>query len=335
MNANDKQYKALTLRLGFALLFWFVLLQGSMTVLSIADMMFESVLSEKAGNLFYWGFYNVFYFASFMLPVPIFMLMSKKIPTQPMFFDLRLPRHFLLSCVAGVGMITAVGQINSLLVAPFMGESNESTDMLLELIKPGNGYMVVLVFVMLVIVPPICEEFLFRGLVLGNLLPYGKGVAIVGSALMFAAMHQSYTQFLYTAMAGVLLGILYVKSRSIWPPTILHMLNNLVSFVQMVIMARISDEMLANRIVIAMNLFIIFAGLVAFAILVLLARRKEKVQEIAGSAFGTTPEKEHFEQPVRLSDGMAVKGFFSPSIAVFICLSIVMAVFGLIMEHVA
>ena len=33
MNANDKQYKALTLRLGFALLLMFVLLQGLMTVL--------------------------------------------------------------------------------------------------------------------------------------------------------------------------------------------------------------------------------------------------------------------------------------------------------------
>ena len=38
----DKQYKSLTLRLGFALLLMLVLLQGLMTALAFAQLLFEA-----------------------------------------------------------------------------------------------------------------------------------------------------------------------------------------------------------------------------------------------------------------------------------------------------
>lgn len=334
MNVYDKEYKGMTLRLGFAVLLMFVLLQVLMTLLGLAQIVFYSVVNEKIANLLYWGLYNVFYFASFMLPVPFFALISAKKQTEKMFFAPNFGKDFFLMAIATVGIITAVGQVNSLLLAPFSGESS-STDILLELIAPDKGYMVVLVFIMLVIVPPFCEEFLFRGLVLGNLLPYGKGVAIVGSALLFGAMHQSYSQFLYTVAAGILLGALYVESRSIWPSTIVHMLNNMLSFAQMIIVARVQDQMLANRIVICMNLAVIFAGLLCLVILVLKRRAKADSFDQSRSLFGVTPERWQFEQPRELSPGVAVRGFFSPSIIVFIGLSLVMAMLNLLLEHLA
>ena len=337
MNTYDKEYKALTLRLGFALLLMFVLLQGLMTVLGFGQMLFAPILSEKVGNLLYWGLYNVFYFASFMLPVPFFMLISRKQSTQKMALDVRFPRHFALMAVAAVGMIMAAGQINSLLVSPFVGE-NASTQVLLDLISGDKGYMVVLVFVMLVIVPPFCEEFLFRGLVLGNLLPYGKGMAIVSSALLFSLMHQSFSQFLYTAVAGVVLGLLYTESGSIWPSTLVHMVNNLLSFGQMILMARISDQMLANRIVICMNLLVIFAGCICMLILVLKAKKQPEQSEQSkplGSMFGVTPDRASLAEPVVLSHGMSLRGLFTPSVAVFAALSMVMAVLNLIVENIA
>ena len=35
-------------------------------------------------------------------------------------------------------------------------------------------------------VPALCEEFLFRGCILSNLLPYGKTTAILASAVLFS-----------------------------------------------------------------------------------------------------------------------------------------------------
>ena len=328
----EKEYRALTLRLGFAVLLMFLLLQGLMTLLGVSQLLFEAFLNEKAANVLYWGLYNVFYFASFVLPVPFFALISRKISTQPMCFDVRFPKHFWLMATAAVGIIMAVGQINSLLTSPFAGD-NSSSDVLLDLIVPDKGYMVVLVFVMIVIVPPFCEEFLFRGLVLGNLLPYGKGVAIVGSALLFGAMHQNFSQFLYTTAAGILLGYLYVESRSIWPSTLVHMLNNLLSFAQMMVISRVQDEMMANRIAICMNLLAIFAGLGAAVLLVLIKKREKPTKEPLVSAFGVSLDEGKAVQHKPLGDGVAVRSFFSPSVAVFICLCLVMAVFNLIVEN--
>ena len=332
MNAHDKQYKALTLRLGFAVLLLFVLLQGLMTALGLAQLVMVTTMTEKAANVLYWGLYNVFYLVSFMLPVPFFMLIRGKIKTEKMFFGVRFPKRFALLALSCVGLITAVGQINSLLLAPFSGDGSASTDIMMDLMGSDKSYMVVLIFVMLVIVPPFCEEFLFRGLILGNLLPYGKGVAIVGSALLFGAMHQSFSQFLYTVAAGVLLGMLYAESRSIWPSTLVHMLNNMVSFIQLVIMSRVEDEMLASRIVISMNLAVIGLGLICTVILLIGAKNQKKTPDLSHGAFDTTPDSSYFASPVALSPGMAVRGFFSPSVAVFIVISFVMAFFNLLAE---
>ncbi len=331
MHPYDQEYKRITLRIGFAVLLMFVLLQGLMTALGVCQVFLSAMMTETAADVLYWGTYCVFYLLSFMLPVPFFALIARKAGAQPIFWELRLPKHFWLVSAAAVGMITAAGQINSLLLAPFSGDS-AGTDMLLDLMGRGNGHMVVLIFVMLVIVPPFCEELLFRGVVLGNLLPYGKGVAIVGSALLFAAMHQSFSQFLYTAVAGVLLGVIYAQSRSIWPSTLIHMINNMISFVQMLIFARVQDQMLANRIVLCMNMLIMLVGIIAMLVLIALEKKKKQGTREVRGLFGMTPDRAFFEKPRVLSPGMAVKGFLSPSIVLFVLLSLGMAVFNLIVE---
>lgn len=325
----DKQYKSLTVRLGFALLLMLVLLQGLMTVLAFAQMLFQALFIEKAADILYWSLYNLIYMLSFMLPVPFFMLISGKKQGEPIRFEVRFPRFFALMAIATVGLTLAAGQINSLLLAPFAGESS-STDMLLDMLSPDKGYMTVLVFIMIVIVPAFCEEFLFRGLVLGNLLPYGKSVAIVGSALLFAAMHQNFGQFLYTAVAGIFLGLLYAESRSIWPSTVVHMLNNLLSFVQMLVYARIEDELTAGRVTLCIDLAVIGAGILCAALLMLLCKRKNKDGAKEGGLFGRVdlPEKAR-----ELSPGVVTRKFFSPTIIAFIALSFLLALGNLLVER--
>ncbi len=328
----DKEYKSLWLRLGFALLLMFVLLQTLMTLLGLSQLVLDAFLIEKASNTVYWSLYNVLYFVSFVLPVPFFLLISGKNKPRGMFFRISFPKYFWLISLAFVGLITAAGQLNAFLLMPFGGEGGGSTDVLLDLISRGNGYMVVLVFVMLVIVPPFCEELLFRGLVLGNLLPYGKGVAVVGSALLFAAMHQSFSQFLYTAVAGILLGVLYVHSRSIWPSTLVHMLNNLLAFAQLIIASRVQDQRLASYLVIGSNLAVILAGFVCMLVLVFKHGKQKKQVDLSGGAFGSVPDRTYFEKPRELSRGMVVRGFFSPSVVLYLVLCIGMAGLNLLLE---
>jgi hypothetical protein len=91
-------------------------------------------------------------------------------------------------------------------------------------------------------VSPMFEEILFRGLVMKELLSLSSlAVANVVTSLLFAAVHLPYwlshggfTPAMMANVFGVFLfsllaGWLYAKSRSVWPPTVAHILNNLVS----------------------------------------------------------------------------------------------------------
>ncbi len=78
----------------------------------------------------------------------------------------------------------------------------------------------------LLIVAPIAEEFVFRGIVLKTIAPYGKKLAIVVSAALFGLMHGNLTQFLGAFVCGIVFAAVDVKYGSIVPSIIVHMLNN-------------------------------------------------------------------------------------------------------------
>lgn len=81
----------------------------------------------------------------------------------------------------------------------------------------------------LAIVPAICEELLFRGLLLSGLSSASrKWTAIITSAAMFGVFHFILFRFPVTAGLGVVLAMLCWNSRSILPAIIAHMLHNSV-----------------------------------------------------------------------------------------------------------
>ncbi|MGH4118010.1 CPBP family intramembrane glutamic endopeptidase [Clostridium sp.] len=82
------------------------------------------------------------------------------------------------------------------------------------------------------IVAPIIEEILFRGIILrGLLMKYSVKKSIIVSALLFAIIHMNPWQFLGAFSAGILLGWLYLKTRSIVPCILGHALNNSLEFI--------------------------------------------------------------------------------------------------------
>jgi ABC-type Fe3+ transport system permease subunit len=51
------------------------------------------------------------------------------------------------------------------------------------------------------------------------------------SAFLFAAMHQNIDQFFYAFAGGIVLGLLRVRTGSLFPSMIVHFFNNLLSVV--------------------------------------------------------------------------------------------------------
>lgn len=73
------------------------------------------------------------------------------------------------------------------------------------------------------VLAPVLEEMLFRGIVLrGFLQRYSRATAIVGSAVLFGAVHLNMYQFMVGLVAGLILGWLYERTRSLIPCIALH-----------------------------------------------------------------------------------------------------------------
>jgi hypothetical protein len=82
-------------------------------------------------------------------------------------------------------------------------------------------------FFLLVVVAPVTEELLFRGLILrGFLANYSKRSAILLSALLFAVMHTNPWQFISAFVAGVLLAWLLIETGSLLPCLFAHAVAN-------------------------------------------------------------------------------------------------------------
>lgn len=78
------------------------------------------------------------------------------------------------------------------------------------------------------LVPAICEEFFFRGILLQytRFVFDNSWIAILVSALVFSGFHGQFYGFLPRFALGVLLGYLFLNSGSIYIPIIAHFANN-------------------------------------------------------------------------------------------------------------
>jgi membrane protease YdiL (CAAX protease family) len=89
----------------------------------------------------------------------------------------------------------------------------------------------ILAFIMLVIIAPIAEELLFRGYLFGKLQKYAPlWISILITSLLFALVHFAWNVGLDVFALSIVLCLLRVVSKSLWPCIMLHMLKNGVAF---------------------------------------------------------------------------------------------------------
>jgi len=84
--------------------------------------------------------------------------------------------------------------------------------------------------ILFAVIPAVCEEFAFRGFILSG-LEHGHGTrtAVVMSAVLFGFMHvlvSLFQQLFNATLLGLVLGLLAVRSRSILPGIVFHVINN-------------------------------------------------------------------------------------------------------------
>ena len=91
----------------------------------------------------------------------------------------------------------------------------------------------IFIFISTCIIAPIFEEILYRGVLLNGLLKkYNYKKAIIYSALIFGIAHMNLPQGVNAFFLGVIIGLAYYYTRSIYICMVMHFVNNfLVNFV--------------------------------------------------------------------------------------------------------
>ncbi|WP_461639826.1 lysostaphin resistance A-like protein [Labilibaculum euxinus] len=90
-------------------------------------------------------------------------------------------------------------------------------------------------FLTVVVAAPILEELLMRGIVLDGLLRnYSPWKAIIWSSVFFGMIHLNPWQFITAMIAGIAIGYLYWKTKSLFLCMFIHALNNGFAFYLMV-----------------------------------------------------------------------------------------------------
>lgn len=137
-------------------------------------------------------------------------------------------KNFLMICVATVGLYFLAILISNIIeiVSPdTMKKYNEMMDMALG----GNLLMAMFATIILA---PISEECIMRGMIFQNLQKYfSVPMAIAIQAVIFGIFHMNWVQGLYVLPVGAALGFVAAKSKSVLPCIYMHMFYNFMSIV--------------------------------------------------------------------------------------------------------
>ena len=178
----------------------------------------------------------------------------------------------ILASLATLGL----SNVNSLLMNLIAGALGSTNDSISSLIGGGmfsdNKLIVVISVSYVAVTGPITEEILCRGCILPAASHISRKFGIIASALLFGIMHGNVTQFINAFILGLLLGYVTLKSGSIIPAVIMHIVNNTASVIEMFIMQYAPS----------VNLTLIFelpSALIGIVCLVYLAMRHRDIDE--------------------------------------------------------
>ena len=158
-------------------------------------------------------------------------------------FKLRQPPAVLGICGAPLANLVPVILFTLLIIAPIMVVSI-SWALLLQFlgipperqwiveqfsgfVSEGNYPELALMVLGAVVLAPLWEELIFRGLFLGLLRSHwGAPSALVFTSLVFSAYHFSLSAFLPLFFTGIALGYVYIRTRSIYFAILAHAVFN-------------------------------------------------------------------------------------------------------------
>ncbi len=161
---------------------------------------------------------------AYIVGFPLFLIITKGMKTRK--YEKRrmsLGEFLMIFAVAEAAMTLGnyIGVMLNGVIGTILGHDIENSTA--DLISRTPVW---LLFIVVVVIGPIIEEFIFRKLMIDRLGRYGSLLAITVSAVSFGLFHGNFYQFFYATLLGFVLGYVYVKTGTLLYSTLLHMLIN-------------------------------------------------------------------------------------------------------------
>ena len=180
------------------------------------------------------GMLVVQFFALYVIPVFLFARFCDPKPTQYLGLTSAKPIYFILGItvlLVALPFVDWTGTINHELIpettaiGKWMKASEEATAKQIGfMLKRNTAQDLVLNLVLVAVFAGVGEELFFRGILQRLFIKIFKNpwAGILVTAFIFSAIHLQFYGFIPRLILGILLGLLYWYSGSLWPSIIAH-----------------------------------------------------------------------------------------------------------------
>jgi membrane protease YdiL (CAAX protease family) len=153
--------------------------------------------------------------------------------------------------------------------AAFFGESmilnglmQYGFEPVIELPYPETLAAVAVYILVIAVSAGVCEEVLFRGAIMPSLEPDGAWPALLFSAAFFSLTHMSFLNLFSTFFLGIMIGLVVIKTGSLYAGILYHILNNIYAVIAMYCAGLADLEQLTEEQNVVLGLLLIMiAGL--------------------------------------------------------------------------
>jgi uncharacterized protein len=167
----------------------------------------------------------------------LYLSIKAYLPLSPDWFQFNWKSNWLLWGIGGYLVATPLVIVVSLINDKIWHGQGGSNPLLQIMLESHDSIALLLFFLTAAVAAPLFEEFLFRGFLLPSLTRYLPTWGSIGiSGLIFGVAHLSLSEILPLTTLGILLGTVYVRTRNLLAPMLLHSLWNSSTLVSLYIL---------------------------------------------------------------------------------------------------
>jgi uncharacterized protein len=167
----------------------------------------------------------------------LYLSIKPYLPLSADWFKFQWKSNWLLWGIGGFLVATPIVIVVSLLNEQIWQGKGGSNPLLQIVLEGKNPIALLLFFLTAAVAAPLFEEFMFRGFLLPSLTRYVPVWAAIGiSSLIFGVAHLSLSEIVPLTTLGIILGVVYTRTRNLLASMLLHSLWNSSTLISLFIL---------------------------------------------------------------------------------------------------